>query len=99
MNLTNDQYDALYLATINLMSAIHEGREYDVYAIHLSACVAILTGHYPEKNVIEMAEASDRNRESVEAIIRRLIGDFTYAPEYWQKRSISMAEVEALGGI
>lgn len=103
MNLTNDQYDVLYLAATNLLYAIHEGRDDSEYADHLAACAALLTGCYPEQAVMQdiamMARASNRSRESTEAIIRRLIGDFTYDAEYWKKHSISMSEVEALGGI
>lgn len=102
MNLTNDQYDVLYLATTNLLYAIHEGRDDSEYADHLAACVTLITGYYPEQAAMQdiamMAKASDRSTESIEAIIRHLIGDFAYDTEYWKKHSISMSEVEALGG-
>lgn len=99
-HLTADQYDAFFLAALNLVAAIQEGREYADYAIHLSACTAILTGQYIKENIVELAKnAPNKKRESIEAIIRHLIGDFTYDPEYWKRNSISMDEVKALGGI
>lgn len=101
--LTEDQYDAFFLAATNLLHAIHEGRDSDSYAEELANYTAMLTGKYPQqaaiKDIVLMAKASERSTKSVEAIVRCLIGDFAYPHGYWKKHSISMCEVEALGGI
>lgn len=99
-NLTPDQYDAFFLAAINLVSAIHEKRDYTVYEMHLSACTAILTGQYPKQNIVELAKAFDTKQKSIDSLIKHLIGDFTYDKTgYLEKYSISMDEVKALGSI
>lgn len=102
--LTPDQYDVFYLAAINLIYAIYEGRGIDPYADQLMICTTILTGQYPKRdvmqNIIDKAKASDRSRKGADALIKLLIGGFSYdESQLGRESTISQAEIDALGGI
>lgn len=104
IRLTADQYDVFYLAAINLIYAIYEGRNTDPYADQLMICPAILTGQYPKRdamqNVIDKAKTSDRSRKGADALIKQLIGGFSYdESQFWRESTISQTEIDALGGI
>ena len=99
--LTPDQYDAFFLAAVNLCMADDRDQAL-TYAVWLTSYTAILTGEYPKKGTtdkaLEIAKGRHGfNRENADVIIKHFIGEFSYDPSQFHRiTKISKAEMDEL---
>ena len=96
-HLTADQYDAFFLAAVNLCMA-DDKDEILTYTHWMTAYTAILTGEYPEKDTVDEALEIAKglygfNHETADVIIKHFIGEFSYDPSQFT-RIIKLSKTE-----